>query len=41
MSDIEFPSREELKQSAKADIRSELQGSNPFFENSGFAFFSD
>jgi len=30
MSDVEFPSREELKQSAKADIRSELQGSNPF-----------
>ena len=29
MSDVEFPSREELKQSTKADIRSELQGSNP------------
>lgn len=32
MSDVEFPSREELKQSAKADIRSELQGSNPFLK---------
>lgn len=30
MADIDFPTREELKQSAKSDIRAELEGSNPF-----------
>ena len=31
---VEFPAREELKQSGKADVRSELVGSNPFLKNS-------
>jgi uncharacterized phage protein gp47/JayE len=32
---IEFPTREELNQSGKTDVRSELVGSNPFLRNSG------
>jgi uncharacterized phage protein gp47/JayE len=31
---VEFPEREELKQSAKANVRSELDNSNPFLRNS-------
>jgi uncharacterized phage protein gp47/JayE len=34
MSEINFPTREELNQSSKVDIRSELLGSNPFLRNS-------
>lgn len=34
MSEINFPTREELNQQSKVDIRSELLGSNPFLRNS-------
>lgn len=34
MADVEFPTRDELKQSSKSDVRAELQGSNPFLRNS-------
>lgn len=34
MSEINFPNRDELNQNTKVDIRSELQGSNPFLRNS-------
>ncbi|MBW1784868.1 MAG: hypothetical protein JRL30_29500, partial [Deltaproteobacteria bacterium] len=30
MAKIEFPTKEGLEQSAKADVRAELEGSNPF-----------
>jgi uncharacterized phage protein gp47/JayE len=32
MAEIEFPTRDNIKQSAKSDVRSELQGSNPFIK---------
>lgn len=34
MSEVEFPTREELEQSGKVDVRDELSGSNPFLRNS-------